>query len=163
MIVQEGSVIVPMRCTCTFRSVHSRIEILHVFIFLETIWTMTFFVMHVRVHSSCIGVHRCIAESDSDIHMWAHAPPIRFPGPWKETCWSFNIRGFIGYLNGGHGMSFMWHGSLDRMWDLVRWVWMVRVILFSLRLLGEWPQRVWDRGEIWIVSILGERRCRWPV
>lgn len=38
--------------------------------------------------------------------MWASAPPIRFPGPWKETCWSFNIRGFIGYLNGGHGISF---------------------------------------------------------
>ena len=83
---------------------------------------MTFFVMHVRVHSSCIGVHRCIAESDSDIHMWAHAPPIRFPGPWKETCWSFNIRGFIGYLNGGHGISFS--GGIVFGLDVksVRWV-----------------------------------------
>lgn len=84
---------------------------------------MTFFVMHVRVHSSCIGVHRCIAESDSDIHMWAHAPPIRFPGPWKETCWSFHIQGFFNwYLNGGHGISFS--GGIVFGLDVksVRWV-----------------------------------------
>lgn len=35
---------------------------------------------------------------------------------------------------------------------------MVRVILFSLRLPGEWPHMVRDRGEIWIVRFSGGGR-----
>lgn len=61
----------------------------------------------------------------SDIHIWASAPPLRFPGPWKETCWSFNIQGFIGYLNEGHGMSFFEAWFFGQDVRSVRWVCMV--------------------------------------
>ena len=62
---------------------------------------------------------------------------IRLPGPWKETCWSFHIRGFFyGYLNGGHG--FLSRGMVFGQ-DVM---FVGESHNFILCSLGEWSHRV---------------------